>query len=124
MDSNSGWLSSAPDLVRYACAFADPRTCKVLKPASVESLFARPEGEKGTPYYAKGWIVRPFPNNTMSVWHEGTIDGSSCMVVRRADGVAFAVMFNARQKAGKAEAVAAIEVPIHLTANAIFGEKD
>ena len=85
--------------------------------------FARPEGEKGPVYYAKGWIVRPFAKGKMSVWHEGTIEGSSCMLVRRADGVTFAAMFNTRQKVGKTEAIGVIELPIHEAANAVFYEK-
>lgn len=120
MDAHGGWIGSAGDLCDFACQVTSPERCKVLKPESVRSLFERPEGEKGAVYYGKGWVVRPFGNERFSAWHDGTLEGSSALLVHRADGVTFAVLFNWREKDSKIEPAGAIELPLHLAANAIF----
>lgn len=123
MDAHSGWVGTAEDLVRFACAFEEPSKCKVLSADSVESMFARPAGNKDAIYYAKGWVVRPFPEEKRSYWHDGSLDGSSAMLVRRMDGITFAILFNSREKIDKAEPVEALETPLHLTCNKVFGAK-
>lgn len=98
MDSCSGWLSSAEDLVKFACDFVDPKKSKILNEASVRSMFERPEGEKPDRYYAKGWLVRPLGDGRRTFWHDASIESSSAIVVHRADGITFAVAFNTREK--------------------------
>jgi len=101
MDSHGGWIASAPDMVRFAAAFANPERCKILKPRSIAIMFACPEGpaglnKKGKPlasYYACGWQVRPGkPEPTY--WHSGALDGTSALLVHRHDGFTWAVLFN------------------------------
>jgi N-acyl-D-amino-acid deacylase len=123
MDSASGWLASASDLVRYACAFEDPKKCKVLAPATALSLFERPDGEKKPVYYAKGWLVRPFEGGKRTYWHDASLEGVSAMVMRRADGITFAVLFNSNQKCEKQDPSARIELPLHVHLNAVFEKK-
>jgi N-acyl-D-amino-acid deacylase len=103
MDAHGGWIASAVDLVRFASAFDVPHACKILSPASIEMMFARPEGAAGfesdgkpkAAYYACGWMVRPgaagSPPNT---WHTGGLSGTSTLLVRRRDGLNWAVLFN------------------------------
>jgi N-acyl-D-amino-acid deacylase len=104
MDANGGWLASAIDLMRFGAAFDDPSRCPLLKKASIEAMFARPEGppgldEKGQPraaYYACGWMVRPNdgqPGRTTK-WHGGGLAGSEALFVCRGDGTNWAVLFN------------------------------
>ncbi len=123
MDSESGWLGSASDLVHFACAFVDPKKCKVLKPATVESLFERPEGEKGKPtYYGKGWFVQPWEKGTRSFWHDGALAGVSGLVVHRADGITFAVLFNT-DRAGDHDPAAIMEQALREPLKQVFGAK-
>src|SRR5947208_3290442 len=42
MDAHGGWISSAPDLVRFGSAFDHPEKCKVLKADSIKTMFAFP----------------------------------------------------------------------------------
>lgn len=106
MDAHGGWISSAVDLVRFASAFDRPEKCPILKPASIEMMFARPEGraghdEAGKPlssYYSLGWNVRP-KGNGRTTWHMGALDGTATLLVRRHDGLDWAVLFNARSNA-------------------------
>jgi N-acyl-D-amino-acid deacylase len=104
MDSHGGWISSAVDLVRFASAFDKPAQCPILSKKSIETMFARPEGAagynaKGKPrpvYYACGWNVRVAGKNRTNQWHTGTLDGTATILVRRNDGLCWAVLFNAR----------------------------
>ncbi|MCY2953326.1 MAG: serine hydrolase [Planctomycetota bacterium] len=101
MDAHGGFLASAPDLVRFASAFNDPATCRILKPQSIALMFARPPGLAGhTPdnkpkdsFYALGWSVRPVASSA-STWHNGSLPGTASLLVRRHDGLTFAVLFN------------------------------
>jgi CubicO group peptidase (beta-lactamase class C family) len=128
MDAHGGWLASAPDLVRFASAFNDPRRGKVLKPKSMEIMFARPPGAAGREadgkprdaYYACGWMVRPIGNTGgANIWHGGSLDGTSTLLVRRYDGLAWAVLFNSRDGAKKKAPADAIDSLLHQAADAV-----
>lgn len=106
MDAHGGWLASAPELARFASAFDDPNRCPVLKAESVLEMFRRPKdtgydpaGKPKAAYYADGWMVRPVgkggeEGGRMNTWHAGRLDGTSTLLVRRHDGLAWAVLFN------------------------------
>jgi N-acyl-D-amino-acid deacylase len=104
MDSHGGWISSAVDLVRLASAFDKPEQCPILNKKSIATMFARPEGAagynaKGKPrpvYYACGWQVTVAGKNKANQWHTGALDGTATILVRRHDGLCWAVLFNAR----------------------------
>ncbi|HEY7158001.1 MAG TPA: serine hydrolase domain-containing protein [Gemmataceae bacterium] len=128
MDAHGGWLASAPDLVRFAAAFNDPQRCKILKPKSIEVLFARPPGASGhkpngeprDAYYACGWMVRPIGDTgKANTWHAGSLDGTSTLLVRRQDGLTWAVLFNSRNSAKKVEPAATIDPLLHEAADAV-----
>jgi N-acyl-D-amino-acid deacylase len=125
MDAHGGWLATASDILRFANAFDDPKACKVLKPETVELMFARPDGEdaKAKTWYAKGWSVQLFPGGKRAYWHDGAIEGASAMVARRPDGISFAVLLNSNEKADKSPPIAVLTVPMHLAANHAFGLK-
>jgi N-acyl-D-amino-acid deacylase len=106
MDAHGGWISSAPDLVRFAAAFDNPQSCPILKADSICTMFAPPAGnaghdDQGNPrkqYYASGWNVRVVGREgAIDHWHTGALDGTATILVRRADGVSWAVLFNARE---------------------------
>jgi len=128
MDSHGAWLASAPDLLRFAAAFDTPRLGTILNEASVKTMFARPEGRAGhqadgspaETYYACGWHVRDKqPGNTMNTWHNGYLDGATSLLVRRHDGLAWAVLFNSDTAANGKSAATIIDPLIHRAANAV-----
>jgi len=104
MDAHGGWLASASDLVRFACAFDDPGRCPLLRPESVSAMFARPEGSAGyepdgqpkAAYYGCGWMVRPTSDGKANHWHGGSLPGTWTLLVRRHDGLNWATLFNQR----------------------------
>jgi N-acyl-D-amino-acid deacylase len=125
MDAHGGWLGSAADLARFAQAFDDPQACKILKPESVQQLFqsSNREESKGGAYYARGWLVQPLGKEQIVYWHDGAMEGSASMVVRRPDGITFAVLFNARGKEGDPEPIALVNGPLHQAVSRIFAAK-
>lgn len=126
MDSHGGWLASAEDLVRFAAAFNHPKKCKILGPRSIETMFARPPGaagedKNGKPadaYYACGWMVRPVGRDRANTWHNGSLDGTSTLLVRRWDDLTWAVLFNSRQAKG-GEPAGLIDPLVHDAADAV-----
>jgi N-acyl-D-amino-acid deacylase len=103
MDAHGGWVASAPDLLRFARAFDADSPHRLLKPAGLRTAFARPEGPagygpKGKPldaYYGCGWEVRPEgKKGELNTWHGGALDGCASLLVRRHDGLSWAVLFN------------------------------
>jgi N-acyl-D-amino-acid deacylase len=101
MDAHGGWIASAADLVRFASAFDHPDQSKLLSAKSIQLMFARPSGpagftKNGKPrpnYYACGWSVRPVKGGS-DAWHAGALDGTGTLLVRRFDGLNWAVLFN------------------------------
>jgi N-acyl-D-amino-acid deacylase len=106
MDAHGGWISTAPDLVRFAAAFDHPDQCKILKAASIKTMFARPAGLAGHTkegkaldvFYGCGWQVRTLGrDDRINTWHNGALDGTESTLVRRSDGLCWAVLFNTRR---------------------------
>lgn len=102
MDAHGGWLASAVDLARFAAAFHDKAHCPMLKPSSIEEMFAAPpppmmQGEAR--YYGCGWSVRKAgPNGEFNTWHTGSLAGTSTLLVRRWDGLSWTILFNQRSE--------------------------
>lgn len=130
MDSHGGWIASAPDLVRFASAFDRPAESKLLRPVTIATMFNRPEwsagyDDQGAPksfYYALGWNVRPnHPRTGLTCqWHTGSLDGTSTILVRRSDGLCWAVLFNSRNGAPSSAAPSRkIDPLVHEAVNKI-----
>jgi N-acyl-D-amino-acid deacylase len=104
MDSHGGWLASAVDLARFACAFDDPADCPVLNENSIARMFAAPTGmptddkePDDNSYYSCGWWNRTVGDNgKFNSWHTGSLPGTATLLVRRHDGRNFVILFNAR----------------------------
>ncbi|MDB5357514.1 MAG: penicillin-binding protein beta-lactamase class [Phycisphaerales bacterium] len=101
MDSHGGWIASAPELARFASSLDDPKHCPILNAKSIEALFVRPkdtgydkDGKPKDAYYACGWEVRPVGRGKMNTWHGGLLAGTASLIVRRYDGLTWAVVFN------------------------------
>jgi N-acyl-D-amino-acid deacylase len=126
MDSHGGWISTAPDLVRFASAFDQPEKCKILNAESIKAMFAIPDGPAGhkdgkpkAAYYGYGWQVRNVGNGKVNTWHTGSLDGTSTLLVRRADGLCWAVLFNTRKNAKNAELSGLIDPLVHQAADKV-----
>ena len=128
MDAHGGWIASAVDLVRLATAFDRPEHGPLLQPESVSTMLARPAGPAGhdsegrtkDAYYSCGWNVRPVGSPTaLNLWHAGGLDGTSTLLVRRHDGLCWAVLFNSREGAGGQELAFAIDRPLHVAADSV-----
>ncbi len=127
-EAHGAWIASAVELVKFAAAFDNPAKSPLLTAKSIEQMWARPEGApgqtaKGTPkasFYACGWNVRPVGNNGKSnQYHAGYIAGSESFLVRRSDGLNWAVLFNsAHNRAGKL-LTGLIDSPIHEAADQV-----
>ena len=104
LDSAGGWIASAVDLGRFAAALDDPQRNTLLKRASFAVMYAPPsppvprnDGLVDDAYYGCGWCVRPVGKNGMAnYWHYGDLPGSNTFLVRRANGISMAVLFNLR----------------------------
>jgi N-acyl-D-amino-acid deacylase len=128
MDAHGGWIVSAPDLLRFARSFDANAPHKLLKPATVRDAFARRKGPsgfgpKGKPrlsYYACGWdVVQVGKKNRLSAYHEGLLDGTATTLVRRWDGVSWAVLFNADHDQKGRNLIELIDPLVHDAADAV-----
>ena len=105
MDAHGGWIASAVDLARFAAALDDPRHCPLLKPETIREMYALPpapvgrkaDGSPEDAWYACGWMVRPVGRTgKANYWHNGSLPGTSTLLVRRWDGLSWVVLFNQR----------------------------
>ena len=105
LDASGGWIGSAPELVRFACAFDDPETCRILRPETIARMFARPAGEPGIEvggtYYGCGWTMwSEGRRDRAHSSHMGMMPGTAAYLARRNDGINWAALFNTNGPAG------------------------
>jgi len=94
MDAHGGWLASATDLVRFATSID-----RVLDAKSRALMVERPAALPVAPtYYGCGWMVRPMGPGKRNVWHNGSLPGTSTLLVIRHDGLVWAALFNDRSR--------------------------
>ena len=126
MDAHGGWIASAVDLARFAAALDDPAQCPVLKKESLANLYEPPpppvsrkkDGSLADSFYGCGWMVRPVGNDgRANYWHDGSLPGTSTLLVRRSDGLSWAALFNQRSEDPKLPD-GAIDGALHRAADA------
>lgn len=104
MDAHGGWVASTIDYLRFVTAVDGfPSRRDVLSPQSIATMTAHPPAPlwAGSPsWYAFGWMVRP-ANGGANWWHNGSLPGTSTLVVRAYNGVAWVAFFNSRPKNSK-----------------------
>lgn len=96
MDSHGGWIASAPDLLRFLTAVDGFSTRPdFLQPGTIATMLTTAVTVWGTSpyYYAMGWLRRPAQDNW---WHDGSLPGTTSLLVRAGNGLAWAALFNAR----------------------------
>lgn len=127
-ESHGGWVASAVDLVRFASAFDYGRKSPLLSDASIKAMWARPEGAAGydadkkpkPAYYGCGWMVRPGGGpGRANTWHNGLMSGTSSLLVRRWDGLNWAVLFNTDANPQGKFPASLIDGSMHAAADAV-----
>jgi N-acyl-D-amino-acid deacylase len=126
MDAHGGWIASAVDLARFAAALDDPQRSPLLKPETFQTMSAAPppvsrlpDGSLADNHYGCGWSVRPVgKNGKANYWHGGSLPGTSTLLVRRWDGLSWAVLFNQRSE-DKNLPDGAIDRALHRAADAV-----
>ena len=119
MDSHGAWIATATDLVKIAIALNTPDN-RLLNRRSLQIMFSPPEGAPGHEpngdvkawFYGCGWNVRPVQGSLYNNWHMGLINGSSTLLVRRYDDLAWAVLFNCDRSAVNGEPLAGLIDPL------------
>lgn len=119
MDSHGAWIASSTDLVKIAIALNTPDS-RLLNRRSLQRMFSPPPGDPGHKpngdvkdwFYGYGWSVRPVTDTTYNNWHMGRINGSSTLLVRRHDDLAWAVLFNCDRSAANGEPLALMIDPL------------
>ena len=89
MDSHGGWIASATDLVRFALhvdGFSAERD--ILKPETIRTMTAPSAVNRS---YAKGWAI-----TGRNWWHNGSLPGTTSIMVRTGSGFCWAALANAR----------------------------
>ena len=126
MDAHGGWIASALDLARFAAALDNPAHSPLLRPETFKLLYAPPQppasrlpdGSLEDHYYACGWMVRPIAGQggKANYWHSGSLPGTATLLVRRWDGLSWAVLFNQRSEDKKLPD-SAIDPALHQAAD-------
>jgi CubicO group peptidase (beta-lactamase class C family) len=108
MDSYGGWIAAPVDYLRFILAIDGRRGAALLNGAILAQMNTPsrlPEaagtdydgaGDAGAPY-GLGIRVRQVKNG-LTLWHTGSLPGTSTIAVRTADGFAWVAAFNGRPK--------------------------
>jgi CubicO group peptidase (beta-lactamase class C family) len=97
MDSHGGWVATPMDLVQFlnhVSGFSG--TPGLLKPATIATMTTpTPAYPQSSPVsYARGWNVRTDAPGTW--WHNGSLPGSTTIMVRTNTGMCWAALTNTR----------------------------
>ena len=91
MDSHGGWLASPRDLVKFLTHVDGfPRPPDILSPSSIAAMTMPSEANAG---YASGWAV----NAEHNWWHNGSLPGTTTIMVRTSGGFCWAALTNTRR---------------------------
>lgn len=103
MDAHGGWVSTAPDLLRLLAGLESGAE-QLISESSQRLMVQAPvyADPSRTVWYGLGWQVREkrSPDEVdrildgCNIWHSGALAGTSTLLVRRSDGMSWAVLFN------------------------------
>jgi hypothetical protein len=99
MDSHGGWIATPTDLVKFLNHVAGaPGIQALLRPATIKMMTtpAAAYDENAQAKYARGWMVRN--NGAGNWWHNGSLPGSTTIMVRTATGMCWAGLTNTRSQ--------------------------
>ncbi|WP_246125251.1 serine hydrolase domain-containing protein [Exilibacterium tricleocarpae] len=99
------WIASTVDIVRFVNHVDGQRSPAILRAATVRRMLARqdfPEHDREGFWYGLGWRVQK-KRSGHHWYHNGSSNsGSAAIMLRTADGIAWAAHFNRRLPAGRA----------------------
>src|SRR5271170_1042682 len=97
MDSHGGWIATPSNLVQFLDhvhgfgnmpSLLKPETIRIM--TTPTPVYQYPSGIR----YARGWMVRN--NGAGNWWHDGSLPGSTTLMVRTATGLCWAALANTR----------------------------
>ncbi|HTC76336.1 MAG TPA: serine hydrolase domain-containing protein [Edaphobacter sp.] len=96
MDSDDGWIASGTELVQFLNHVAGaPSIPALLKPETIKTMTTPvPAYPQGDARYARGWMVHN--NGAGNWWHNGSLPGTTTIMVRTATGMCWAALCNTR----------------------------
>ncbi len=90
MDSHGGWLATPTDLTRFLVRVDKfPTKPDILRANTIEVMTTASAASAG---YAKGWCVNKYNN----WWHNGSLPGTTTIMVRTASQFCWAALANTR----------------------------
>jgi CubicO group peptidase (beta-lactamase class C family) len=97
MDSHGGWIATPTGLAIFLDHVAGaPNIPSLLKPETIKIMTTPgpvyPQSSPGK--YARGWMVRN--NGAGNWWHNGSLPGSTTIMVRTSSGMCWAALTNTR----------------------------
>ena len=99
MDAHGGWVASTIDYLRFVLSVdASNDRPDILAGSTINLMIARPKiphWSTAAAWYAKGWQVRPSQGDA-NWWHTGGLPGTTTLIVRNYNGVAWAAFFNSQ----------------------------
>lgn len=127
MDSHGGWIASAVDLAKFACALEESSGSPLLTSSSFNAMHQRPPGlagrdKDGKPksvYYSLGWFNRALDDGRRNHWHTGSLAGTATILIRRHDGRNFVALFNSRVSPSAPHLGRAVDRLLHQAADQI-----
>jgi N-acyl-D-amino-acid deacylase len=122
MDSHGAWVASTIDLLRFL-VHIDPRTAPApfLSTASTNAMLARPSAPlwQGSAYwYGLGWLVRPSGGDA-NWWHDGSLPGTTTLLVRAYNGLDWVALFNARSSSSSSSFAGELDAALWAAAGAV-----
>ena len=96
MDAHGGWVASATDLLRWAMVLNPNSKPVLLKAESMSKVVAKPSfpATDNAIWYGWGWQVREVKKGSYNLWHTGSLPGTGSILVRRHDGLSWAILTN------------------------------
>ena len=96
MDSHGGWLASPTSLVQFLDHLGGATSPSLLKPETIQLMTTpAPAYPQNSPVkYARGWMVRN--DGKGNWWHNGSLPGTTTIMVRTATGMCWAALTNTR----------------------------
>ena len=92
MDAHGGWLAAPVDLVKFAQQVGGYKGLpSLLRADTIKTMLTASAANER---YACGWCVNRVPN----YWHNGSLPGTSTIMVRTASGLCWAAFANARDE--------------------------
>ncbi|MCA9060706.1 MAG: beta-lactamase family protein [Planctomycetaceae bacterium] len=120
MDADSGWTSTSADLLRFVARLEAPDQPLISSESFRIMRQAPAHVDPATTFtwYGFGWNVRTAgAEDGYSLWHIGSLAGTSSLLFRRSDGFAGAVLFNCDTNPQGRQAATELEPLIHQLLN-------